>query len=101
MCVVWKMESGASQDGPQLGLVQFAKRDTYYSRSSVSDFDTIRKALKALRRISGGMRYGGLAHLYELAGDALAALKRIEQPTFWSLPPDPPTVERERQGALL
>lgn len=44
------------------------------------DFDTVRKALKALRRLAGSFRYGGLAHLYELAGDALDALDRIERP---------------------
>jgi hypothetical protein len=46
----------------------------------MTDLATIRKALKALRRLAGSMRYGGLMELHKLAGEALEALDRIERP---------------------
>jgi len=46
----------------------------------VNDLATIRKALKALRRLAASFRYGGLGELYKLAGEALEALERIEKP---------------------
>ena len=46
----------------------------------MSDFDTIRKALKTLRTLARAFRYGGLGCAYELAQRALEALDRIEKP---------------------
>ena len=46
------------------------------------DFETIRKALKALKRLSSRFRYGGLFDVYRLACDALEALDRIEKPAL-------------------
>jgi len=43
------------------------------------DFDIVRRALKALRRLAGQFKYGGLGELHALAGEALEALDRIEK----------------------
>ena len=46
----------------------------------MSDFDTIREALKILRNLAWARRFGGMRGAYELAQRALEALDRIEKP---------------------
>lgn len=50
------------------------------------DFDTIREALRLARRLGQHHRRGGLADLWRLAGQALAALDRIEAGSPEQLP---------------
>jgi len=49
----------------------------------MTDFAIIRQALKALRSLAGSFRYGGLHDLWVLAGEALEALDRVEQPLLF------------------
>jgi len=45
-----------------------------------NDFDIVYKALSGFREITFNHRYGGMIKQYQLAQQAIEALKRIEQP---------------------
>jgi hypothetical protein len=52
----------------------------------MDDFQLVRQALRLARRLARHHRRGGLADLWQLAGEALAALARIEAGSPEQLP---------------
>ena len=50
----------------------------------MDDWHTVQNALEHAHSFATGLRYCGMQNIYRETGEALEALRRLKQPSFWA-----------------